>query len=101
VFDSHCEGPYCTDMNVNLGPEFDQFVADLLKTGAYETESEILREGLRLLKQKEVTKRLCLADLRKEISIGSTEADRGLFVDGRETFAAIRRGSAERKRSKG
>lgn len=88
-------------MNVNLGPVFDQFVADLLKSGHYQTQSEILREGLRLLKEKEELKQLRLAELRKEIAIGIAEADRGLFVDGPEAFAAIRKRSAERKRSKG
>jgi antitoxin ParD1/3/4 len=63
-------------MNVNLGPVFDQFVADLLKSGMYQTQSEILREGLRPLKEKEEFKQLRLAELRKEIAIGSAEADR-------------------------
>ncbi len=88
-------------MNVNLGPVLDQFVADLLKTGHYQSQSEVLREGLRLLKEKEELKQLRLAELLKEIAKGSAEADRGVFVDGQEAFAAIRKRSAERKRSKG
>ena len=88
-------------MNVNLGSVFDQFVADLLKTGLYQSQSEILREGLRLLKEREDLKNLRLAELRKEIAIGSEQADRGQFVDGEQTFAEIRRRSAQRKRTKG
>lgn len=88
-------------MNVNLGPVFDQFVADLLKTGHYKTQSEILHEGLRLLKEKEQRRQLRLAELRKEIAIGVAEADRGEFVDAEETFSAIRKRSAEQKRAKG
>jgi len=88
-------------MNVNLGTVFDQFVADLLKSGMYQTQSEIVREGLRLLKEREELKQLRLAELRKEIAIGSTEADRGEFVDGEETIASIRKRSAERKHAKG
>lgn len=87
-------------MNVNLGPAFDRFVADLLKTGLYQSQSEILREGLRLLKEKEDLKQIRLAELRKEIAIGSAEADRGVFVDGETVFRVIRKRSAERKRSK-
>ena len=87
-------------MNVNLGTVLDQFVADLLKTGHYQSQSEILREGLRLLKGREDLKQLRLAELRKEISIGSAEADRGEFVDAEETFSEIRRRSAQRKRAK-
>lgn len=88
-------------MNVNLGPVFDQFVADLLKTGHYQSQSEILREGLRLLQEREELKRLRIAELRKEIAIGIAQADRGEFVDGEEAFAAIRKRSAERKRKSG
>lgn len=88
-------------MNVNLGPVFDQFVADLLKTGYYQSQSEILREGLRLLKEREELKQARLAELRQEIAIGSAEADRGEFVDGPATFAAIRKRSEARKRAKG
>jgi antitoxin ParD1/3/4 len=80
---------------------FDQFVADLLKSGMYQTQSEILREGLRLLKEREEFKQLRLAELRKEIAIGSAEADRGEFVDGAETFASIRKRSSKLKRAKG
>jgi len=86
-------------MNVNLGPVFDQFVGRLLKTGLYQSQSEILREGLRLLKEREEWKQLRLAELRKEIAVGSAQADRGEFVDGAQTFAEIRRRSVRRKRA--
>jgi antitoxin ParD1/3/4 len=88
-------------MNVNLGTVFDKFIAQLLKTGMYQSQSEVVREGLRLLKEREELKNLRLSELRKEIAIGSEQADRGEFVDGEETFADIRRRSAKRKRAKG
>jgi antitoxin ParD1/3/4 len=87
-------------MNVNLGSVFDSFIADLLKTGHYQSQSEVVREGLRLLKDREELKQLRLAELRKEIAIGSEQADRGELVDGEETFAEIRRRSATRKRAR-
>jgi hypothetical protein len=37
-------------VNVHLGSVFDEFVADLLKGGQYQSQSEVLREGRRLLK---------------------------------------------------
>jgi len=86
-------------MNVNLGPVFDQFVAEMLGSGLYQSQSEVLREGLRLLKEREDLKRLRLAELRKEISRGVEQADRGEFVGGPQTFAKIREKSARRKRS--
>ena len=84
-------------MNVNLGPVLDQFVADMLGRGLYQTQSEILREGLRLLKEREDIKQLRLAELRREISIGEAEADRGEWVDGPSVFKKIRERSEARK----
>jgi antitoxin ParD1/3/4 len=86
-------------MNVNLGPIFDDFVANLLKTGLYQSQSEILREALRLLKEREELKGLRLAELRKEIALGAREADRGKFVDGARAFADIR--SKSRRKTSG
>ena len=77
-------------MNVHLGPVFDEFVADLLKGGQYQSQSEILRDGLRLLKEREEVKQLRLSALRKEIAAGIEQADQGQFVDGPEAFARIR-----------
>jgi antitoxin ParD1/3/4 len=88
-------------MNVNLGPTFDAFVAEMLETGLYQSQSEILREGLRLLKEREQFKTLRLAELRKEVALGTRQADQGYFVDGRQIFARIRKKSAQRKRAKG
>jgi antitoxin ParD1/3/4 len=87
-------------MNVNLGPVFDKFVADMLNSGLYQSQSEILREGLRLLKEREELKELRLAELRKEIALGTEQANRGQLIDGSETFARIRKKSVERKSRK-
>lgn len=88
-------------MNVNLGPVFDDFVAQMLKTGLYQSQSEVLREGLRLLKERQELKDLRLSQLRKEIAIGIAEAERGEFVDGEASFKRIHDKSKRRKRSKG
>jgi antitoxin ParD1/3/4 len=81
-------------MNVNLGPVLDQFVAELVKTGHYQTQSEVLREGLRLLKEREASKQNWLGETLKAIAQGIEEADRGEFVDGPAAFQKIRRRSA-------
>ena len=82
-------------MNVNLGTTFDEFVAELLKTGLYQSQSEILREGLRLLKDREDLKRLRLAELRREVLVGEAEADQGDVVDGPLAFKQLRARSAQ------
>jgi antitoxin ParD1/3/4 len=67
-------------------------VAELVASGLYQSQSEVIREGLRLLKEREELKRLRLEELRKEVPRGSAEADRGEFVDGSQAFRKIRRG---------
>jgi antitoxin ParD1/3/4 len=39
-------------MNVSLTPELERFVASELETGLYQTASEVIRAGLRRLKQE-------------------------------------------------
>jgi len=85
---------------VNLGHVFDEFVAKMLRSGLYQSQSEILREGLRLLKEREDSKKVLLEGLRREIARGAEQADRGDLVDGRQAFARIRSKSAARKRTR-
>jgi len=82
-------------MNANLGHVLEKFVGELLESGLYQSQSEVVREGLRLLKEREDLKKLRLVELHKEIALGSEQADRGEFVDGVKAFRRIRR---QRKR---
>lgn len=84
-------------MNVNLGPTLDKFVAKMLDSGLYQSQSEILREGLRLLKEREDLKNLRLAELREAIAQGAEQADCGELLDGPEVSASIRRRKVQRK----
>ena len=78
-------------MNANLGPVFEQFVSELVASGLYQSQSEVIREALRLLKEREELKKLRIEEMRKEIALGSAQADRGEFVDGARAFREIRR----------
>jgi len=86
-------------MNVNLGTVFDKFIADLLASGHYQSQSEVVREGLRLLKEREELKNFRLAGLRNEIVRGGEQADRGEFVDGPQAFARVRERSTRQRRA--
>ena len=44
-------------MNVSLGQKWDQFVAGKVESGDFQTASEVLREGLRLLEKEELLKK--------------------------------------------
>jgi putative addiction module CopG family antidote len=86
-------------MNVNLGPVFDRFVADLLRTGHYQSQSEVLRAGLRLLKEQEEMRQFRLAELRREASEASVNEPVSAPVNGSESPTDVPSGSA-RKRSR-
>jgi antitoxin ParD1/3/4 len=64
-------------MNVNLGDTLDQFITDLLQSGLYQSQSEVVREGLRLLKEREDLRKVRLAQLRGEIDKGIQQLDSG------------------------
>ena len=40
-------------MNVSLTPELEQFIGRKVESGMYQTASEVVREGLRLLKKRD------------------------------------------------
>ena len=50
-------------MNVSLTPELEGFTRSLVETGDYNSASEVVREALRLLKQKQEREHK-LADLK-------------------------------------
>ncbi|MBD2770901.1 type II toxin-antitoxin system ParD family antitoxin [Iningainema tapete] len=57
-------------MNVHLGETFDNFVEEMLSSGEYQSQSEVIRAGLQLLKEKEDLRKLRLLELRREIQLG-------------------------------
>lgn len=42
-----------TSLNVSLTPELEQFILQRVASGRYQTASEVVRAGLRLLEQSE------------------------------------------------
>lgn len=64
-------------VNVHLGEPFDQFVVELLESGLYQSQSEVIRKGIRLLKEREDLRKLRLNLLRSEIQLGIDSLDRG------------------------
>ncbi|QIR41901.1 type II toxin-antitoxin system ParD family antitoxin (plasmid) [Tolypothrix sp. PCC 7910] len=67
-------------MNVHLGETLDKFVAELIASGLYQSQSEVIREGLRLLKEREDLRKLKLEQLRRDIHLGIDQLSRGEFT---------------------
>ncbi len=62
-------------MNVSLTPELEKLVSDKVDTGLYHTASEVVREGLRLLKDRDDRQ------LRADIRAGFGAVDGGQYTD--------------------
>jgi len=64
-------------MNISLTPELEQLVTDKVKTGLYQTASEVVRDGLRLLRERDQR----LEALRRDVSAGFEAVERGEFTE--------------------
>jgi antitoxin ParD1/3/4 len=80
-------------MNVSLTRELEQFVNEKVTTGLYSTASEVIREALRLLRERDELYQCRLEELRKEIAVGIEQADQGKLapLDAGETLKRIRK----------
>ncbi|MCW3055759.1 MAG: hypothetical protein JWN14_4929 [Chthonomonadales bacterium] len=76
-------------MNVHLTPELEQMVQNKVKSGRYNSASEVMREALRLMDDRDQLKAMQKEELRKKIAAGLKSLDEGRFVDGEEFFAQM------------
>lgn len=66
--------------NVNLTEHFDSFIDAGIASGRFSNASEVVREGLRLLEQREQEDQAKLEWLRTAAREGFDAADRGDYV---------------------
>jgi antitoxin ParD1/3/4 len=89
--------PIRISMNVSLTPELEQFVQSRLASGRYQTASEVVREGLRLLEEREEARATALSEIRAKIRRGIEQADQEELLDGDTVFEEIGQMSARRR----
>jgi len=89
-----------TSLNVSLTPELERFVQERVASGRYQTASEVVREGLRLLELQERDREAAHQALKAKLKRGAAQAERGEVVDGEEFVEKlIRRLEPKSKRS--
>lgn len=64
-------------MTISLPPEIEELVNAQIQSGQYQSAGEVIREGLRLLQEKDMLRQIKLEQLRKDITLGIESADRG------------------------
>lgn len=66
--------------NVNLTEHFDRFIKSGIRSGRFSNASEVVREGLRLLEQREQEDKAKLEWLRAAAKEGFDDIERGDYV---------------------
>jgi antitoxin ParD1/3/4 len=85
-------------MNVSLTRELDKFVADKVASGRYTSASEVVREALRLLEERDRSRAEQLDEFNRELKKRLDSADKGNFVTADESWRRIRERSAQRRK---
>lgn len=78
-----------TTLNVSLTPDLSRFVQNRVRSGRYQTASEVVREALRLLEDRDRTPLESLEALKSEIEVGLAQLRRGEGVDGASFFRRV------------
>jgi len=67
-------------MNITLTPELENLINEKVKSGKYDSPGEVIREGLRLLKEQDELKRIRMEELRREVQKGIDDMREGRFT---------------------
>lgn len=69
-------------MNIHLTRELEQLVQNKVQSGRYNSASEVVREALRLMEERDLRKE----EIRKQIAKGLESQRLGKLVDGEAVF---------------
>lgn len=84
-------------MNVSLTPELEQLIDTKVASGMYHSASEVVRDALRLLIERDELRERRLQALKTDIQAGLDQLESGEVVSGEEAFGLVRRRSADRR----
>jgi antitoxin ParD1/3/4 len=72
-------------ISADLGQTLETYVEALVETGRYGSKSEVIREGIRLVQERESR----LAALDAAIELGLADAEAGRVIPAEEVFAKL------------
>ena len=87
-------------MNVTLTRELETLIRQKVDSGKYESPSEVVREALRLLAERDEARRAQLKRLRGKVAVALAQLKRGEYVDGDVAFSDLRRKARARRASR-
>ena len=86
-------------MNVSLTPELEQFIDVKVESGRYNSASEVVREALRLLEERDQQRTAQLASFNKELTRRLASLDRGEHVTPAAARSRIEAKSRSRRKA--
>ena len=81
-------------MNVSLTPQLEKWVNTKVATGRYGSASEVVREALRTLVERDMLRER----LNRDIAAGLAQIQRGETIPGEKVFRTLRARSTSRKK---
>ncbi len=77
-------------MNVSVGANWEAFIAGLVKEGRYASATEIMREGLRLVQEREEKRRALREMIDASIAEGGSHSSEEVIAGIRARAEAMR-----------
>ena len=78
----------------------EKLVEKKVKSGRYQSASEVIREGLRLIEGQDRLRELRLQEARKKIQTGLDQLDHGEGIPGEQVYPQMENKSAAFRRRK-
>lgn len=82
-------------MNISITRELEELVNTKVKSGRYTSASEVVRDGLRLLVERDQLYQIRLEELRKEVQKG---IDSGGSIPAPKVFEELRAKNSDQRR---
>ncbi|PAX60637.1 type II toxin-antitoxin system ParD family antitoxin [Brunnivagina elsteri] len=72
-------------MNINLKPEYEQFIQSQIANGQFTTVDEVINEAVKLLENRANQ----LEELKRKIVLGTEQIKQGSVTDGEVVFERL------------
>jgi antitoxin ParD1/3/4 len=77
-------------VSLSLPPELEQYLDQKVASGLYQTSGEIVRDALRLMRERDSLHEERLKQIREDLAVGFAEMERGESRPGHEVHERLR-----------
>lgn len=83
----------CIFLNVSLTPELEKIINFKIQSGLYNSATEVVRESIRLLQERDELRLIQLESLRREVEEGVRASEEGRVKEGTQVMTEIKEAS--------